>query len=104
MTIARDDFAAAGPAFVTPKRGWLRDLVRRHPTALAGAILLTLMVLMAFLAPWLGTTDPQALSPVKRLRPPQAAYWFGTDMLGRDVYSRVVYGSRISLIVGISVA
>ena len=39
-----------------------------------------------------------SLSPVKRLRPPQAEYWFGTDMLGRDVYSRVVYGARESVI------
>jgi peptide/nickel transport system permease protein len=103
MSIARADYAA-GPAIITPKRGWLRDLVRRHPTALAGAALLVLMGLMAIFAPYLGTVDPQALSPVKRLKPPQATYWFGTDMLGRDIYSRVVYGSRISLIVGLSVA
>src|SRR5205807_2630213 len=48
--------------------------------------------------------DPQALSPIRRLRWPSAQYWFGTDMLGRDVYSRTVYGARVSLIVGISVA
>jgi peptide/nickel transport system permease protein len=62
------------------------------------------MILMASLAPYLGTVDPQALSPIRRLRHPSALYWFGTDMLGRDVYSRVVYGSRVSLTVGISVA
>jgi peptide/nickel transport system permease protein len=48
--------------------------------------------------------DPQALSPINRLKPPSGEYWFGTDMLGRDVYSRVIYGSRISLTVGIAVA
>jgi peptide/nickel transport system permease protein len=48
--------------------------------------------------------DPTALAPAKRLRPPSETYWFGTDMLGRDIYSRVLYGSRISLIVGFSVA
>jgi peptide/nickel transport system permease protein len=55
-------------------------------------------------APWLGTTDPQALSPIRRLKWPSEQYWFGTDMLGRDVYSRTIYGARVSLIVGISVA
>jgi len=62
------------------------------------------MVLIAVLAPWLGTTDPLALSPVERLRSPSDEHWFGTDMLGRDVYSRVIYGSRISMTVGVAVA
>jgi peptide/nickel transport system permease protein len=62
------------------------------------------MLLIALLAPWLGTVDPQVLSPAQRLKPPSSEHWFGTDMLGRDVYSRVVYGSRISLTVGVSVA
>src|SRR5258708_10238158 len=97
------------PVVTTPKSAsptwlWLRDAVRRHPTAIAGGIVLTVMVLIAFLAAWLGTVDPQALSPINRLKPPSGDYWFGTDMLGRDVYSRVIYGSRISLTVGIAVA
>ena len=62
------------------------------------------MVLIAIFAPFLGTVDPTALAPAKRTRPPSELYWFGTDMLGRDVYSRVLYGSRVSLIVGFSVA
>jgi peptide/nickel transport system permease protein len=82
----------------------LRDIVRRNPMVVAGSALLLAMVAMAMLAPYLGTVDPQALSPIRRLRPPSAQYWFGTDMLGRDVYSRVVYGARISLTVGLSVA
>jgi len=82
----------------------LRDIVRRNPMVVAGSTLLLAMVAMAVLAPYLGTVDPQALSPIRRLRPPSAQYWFGTDMLGRDVYSRVVYGARISLTVGLSVA
>ena len=80
------------------------EAVRRHPTVAMGCVILLAMVLIAFLAPFLGTVDPQALSPIRRLRFPQAANWFGTDMLGRDVYSRVIYGSRVSLIVGLSVA
>ncbi len=85
---------------------WLRlkEAFRRHPTAIAGAIVLLCMVLIAILAPWLWTVDPLALAPAKRLRPPSAQYWFGTDMLGRDVYSRVIYGARVSLSVGIAVA
>ncbi len=63
-----------------------------------------LMVLIAILAPYLGTVDPTALAPARRTRPPSAEYWFGTDMLGRDVYSRVIYGTRVSLIVGFCVA
>ena len=103
MTIAPTDLAAA-PSFDVPRRGKMHDIFRRHPTAMAGAILLTLLILMAIFAPWLGTVDPQALAPIRRLRAPSSSYWFGTDMLGRDVYSRVIYGSRVSLIIGISVA
>ena len=69
-----------------------------------GGVLLLIMMMMAVFAPYLGTVDPQALSPIRRLRWPSAQYWFGTDMLGRDVYSRTVYGARVSLIVGLSVA
>jgi peptide/nickel transport system permease protein len=88
-----------------PRRPWgLRDLVRRHPTVVAGSALLLVMAAMALLAPWFGTVDPQAISPIRRLRWPSAEHWFGTDMLGRDVYSRVVYGARVSLVVGLGVA
>lgn len=77
---------------------------RQHPTVIAGGLLVLGLVLMAVLAPWLGTTDPTALSPIHRTRSPNAQFWFGTDLLGRDVYSRVIYGARVSLIVGFSVA
>ncbi len=85
-------------------RNRLLDSLRRHPTAIFGGTVLTLMILMAIFAPWLGTTDPLALSPIRRLRPPGEQWWFGTDMLGRDVYSRVLYGARVSLSVGLAVA
>ena len=78
--------------------------MRRHPTAIAGGVVLLLMVLIAVLAPWLGSVDPQAVAPLKRMKPPSADYWFGSDMLGRDVYSRVLFGARVSLLVGIAVA
>jgi peptide/nickel transport system permease protein len=102
MTVAPTDLAIFAAPSVR-KRG-VRDTIRRHPTIVVGAALLGLMALMAIFAPYLGTVDPQALSPVRRLRWPSAQYWFGTDMLGRDIYSRTLYGARISLTVGISVA
>jgi peptide/nickel transport system permease protein len=78
--------------------------LRRHPTVAVGGALLMLMLLMAVFAPYLGTVDPTALAPARRTRPPSAEHWFGTDMLGRDLYSRVIYGARVSLTVGFSVA
>src|SRR6202047_1936494 len=102
MTVAPTDLALlAAPGL---RRGGLRTYFRRHPTIVIGGVLLSLMALMAIFAPYLGTVDPQALSPIRRLRWPSAQYWFGTDMLGRDIYSRTLYGARISLTVGISVA
>src|SRR3982751_2082085 len=89
---------------VSPTWRRFRDAFRRHPTAIVGAVILLVMVAGALLAPWLGTVDPQAVSPIKRLRPPSEMYWFGTDALGRDVYSRVVFGARVALLVGLAVA
>ena len=80
------------------------NTVRRHPTAVLGAIILTAMVAMAIFAPYLGTVDPQKVAPIFRLREPSQRFWFGTDLLGRDVYSRVLYGARVSLTVGLGVA
>jgi len=92
----------AAAAVVRP--GLLRETLRRHPTAVLGGVLLVLVIGAAVLAPWLGTVDPEALNPIRRLRPPNLENWFGTDSVGRDIYSRVLYGTRVSLIVGFSVA
>src|SRR5215469_15215526 len=78
--------------------------VRRHPTVVLGSTLLLAIVLLAVFAPLIAPGDPEALSPIRRLRPPSADAWFGTDMYGRDVYTRTIHGSRISLIVGALVA
>jgi peptide/nickel transport system permease protein len=98
--------AAALPDVLPPirRRGRLLSLVRQHPTMVLGAALLGAMIFIAIFAPWLGTTDPTAIAPAKRIRDPSALYWFGTDMLGRDIYSRVLYGARVSLGVGFAVA
>lgn len=83
--------------------GFIR-LVRRYPTIAIGGTLVLGIILMAIFAPFLGTSDPTAISTRLRTREPSAQFWFGTDMLGRDIYSRVLYGARVSLIVGFSVA
>ena len=88
---------------VVRRRG-LWGFVWRHPTMALGIGLLGTMVFIAVFAPFLGTIDPTALAPAKRTRLPSAEFWFGTDALGRDIYSRVLYGARVSLIVGFSVA
>src|SRR6266436_6502138 len=102
MAIIQSDITLPAPA--PAREGGTRRYVRRHPTIVVGSVLLLLMTAMAVFAPYLGTIDPQALAPIRRLKWPSATYWFGTDMLGRDVYSRTIYGARVSLVVGISVA
>jgi len=102
------EVAAAAPMpdvlpAVKPRKGFV-GFIRRHPTIAIGGFLLLVMLLIAVFAPYLGTVDPTALAPARRTREPSAEYWFGTDMLGRDVYSRVLYGARVSLIVGFAVA
>ena len=72
------------------------------PAAMAGLAIVLLLIFVAAFAPWLATHDPTAQSLVNMLQKPSKAHWFGTDELGRDIYSRVVYGARITLsIVGL---
>ena len=82
----------------------LRRFIRRNPTMVAGGIMLLIMVLLAVFAPYLRTVNPIEMNPIERLRAPSGGHWFGTDMYGRDSFSRVIYGSRISLFVGLVVA
>ena len=86
--------------------GWLRFV--RNPLALAGLAIIVALAVVALFAPWIATQDPFAQELTQRLQPPSAAHWFGTDQVGRDLFSRVVYGSRITLyivfLVGIIVA
>ena len=96
--------AIAAPALsARPAGGKAVEWVRRNPTVVAGTAILAFFVGVALIAPWIAG-DPLGFDPLHRLRRPSAEHWFGTDQLGRDVYSRVVHGTRISLIVGISVA
>ncbi len=70
---------------------------RRNWLAVAGLVVSLLLALIAIAAPLLATHDPSAQNLDIRLQPPGAAHWFGTDELGRDIYSRIVHGSRITL-------
>uniref|UniRef100_A0A9E8CM41 ABC transporter permease n=1 Tax=Bosea sp. NBC_00436 TaxID=2969620 RepID=A0A9E8CM41_9HYPH len=76
----------------------------RNPSVLIGGFIVAAIVIMATAAPLLGTVDPVRINPSIRLKPPSDLFWFGTDLFGRDIYSRVVYGARSSLMVGVSVA
>ena len=72
----------------------------RRRVVLAGAVILAAVVLLAVFAPWLTPYDPMALKILDRLQSPRATHWFGTDELGRDVFSRVIFGARYSLLIG----
>jgi len=80
----------------------LRRFARRNPTICVGGGIILVLVLLAAAAP-LYAGNPYLMTPIHRLEPPSAQYWFGTDNLGRDVFARSIYGARISLLVGFSV-
>jgi peptide/nickel transport system permease protein len=76
---------------------------RMNPLATIGTVLVVLFAVLAVFAPLIAPHDPAAIDLPSRLAPPSAAHWFGTDELGRDILSRVVFGARISMLVGTSV-
>ena len=78
------------------------QLVTRRRMALVGLLLITFFTLVALMAPLLATRDPLELDIYDRLQPPSLKYWLGTDPSGRDLYSRLIWGSRISLLVALS--
>lgn len=75
--------------------------IRRNRAALAGGVVLVALVFVALFAPQVAPSDPIRILPVERLLPPSRQHLFGTDELGRDVLSRVIFGARISLTVGL---
>jgi len=78
----------------------LRYLTRNY-TMLGGVIVLTIIILAAIFAPFLTSYDPLALDAYARLKTPSGTHWFGTDHLGRDLYTRTIFGARVSLEVGV---
>jgi peptide/nickel transport system permease protein len=104
MVAVSSDAALASSIEPTPslaRRIWTP--IRRNPTIFAGALLLSILVSLAILAPWL-TIDPLKQNTINRLRPPSEKFWFGTDQFGRDNFARTLHGARVSLVVGITVA
>jgi peptide/nickel transport system permease protein len=79
-------------------------LIRKNPTLIVGAVMLFAMILIAAAAPWIATHDPLHIDPMVRMQGPSAEHHFGTDAQGRDLFSRAVWGGRVSLTVGLSVA
>ena len=75
-------------------------LARHHLTGVIAGIMLALIVLAAVFAPWLAPGDPVDMAPMDRLKSPGEAGFLGTDVFGRDVLSRILYGARVSLMVG----
>jgi len=110
------DSAAAAAASARSTSTWAQLI--RNPSVIIGGTIMLIMVLIAVTAPWLGTMDPTFIDPTYRNKKPGAErmtvdddgnesvwiFWMGTDTLGRDVYSRVIFGAQVSLVVGISVA
>lgn len=78
----------------------VRGHARNNPLAAAGVVLVIVFVVLAVFAPFIAPQDPAAIDLAARLTPSSHAHWFGTDELGRDILSRVIYGARISMLVG----
>ena len=81
----------------------IRREMKRNPLATAGVILVGVFVLFALFAPWLAPRDPAYINLAGRLATPSWQHWMGTDELGRDILSRVIFGARISMLVGVCV-
>jgi peptide/nickel transport system permease protein len=81
----------------------LQEFGRRHPTVVASTAVLLILIILTIAAPYL-SSDPLDITPRNRLKAPTSEHWFGTDNMGRDVYSRTLHGGRVSLTVGLGVA
>jgi len=88
----------ASPSSRRVTRGWA--VSRGRPALIVGGAIVVAIVLIALLAPWLVRYPPTEFHVKDRLAPPSADYWFGTDEFGRDVYSRVMIGTRLSILIG----
>lgn len=95
-TLPLDDQIALAPSMLAT----LRAVLLSRPAVMAATLVIVLFIVVALLAPWLSPYDPLAQSYIKINRSPSAEHWLGTDQFGRDVLSRMIHGSRNSLIIG----
>lgn len=97
---AGGDKKLSGPKLITQRqRAW--RAFRNNKSALVGLVLVAIIVLVAILAPVLAPHDPLTQSTMDRLQEPSAEHWLGTDDYGRDVFTRILYGTRVALLVGV---
>src|SRR6201987_5135705 len=99
-TLPEPSIAIAAPNPLRLRFGFLMAT----PILAVATILLVLIIVMSILAPWLAPHDPMLLAPAQRLKPSSAQFLLGTDAYGRDLLSRVIYGARISLLIGLGCA
>lgn len=100
QTVSQPSAGARLPRASRPGRRALRRFLR-HPGGMLGAMMLLFLVFVAVLAPLIAPYDPLKVDPINALLPPSAEHWMGTDTLGRDQLSRIIYGARISLRLGL---
>jgi peptide/nickel transport system permease protein len=105
MSALTSEWLATSPVPALPSRGYWGTVgyqLRHDPVAMGAAAVLILVVLAAVFAPWLAPADPYKASMIKRLLPlGSEGHWLGTDELGRDMVTRLMYGGRMSLVMGI---
>ena len=90
---------------LSPARAMLKSTLRAfntNKTSWVGLVIFVIVVLAAIFAPWIAPLDPLDQNVMLRLKPPSVDNWLGTDYFGRDIYARLVYGARISLIIGLA--
>ena len=107
MAIRTPSIDAVAGALPAPHAGWVavaRDFARRRPLGAAGAVVVVLMIAAALTSTLIAPYDPLAVDFAAMLGRPSAAHWLGTDSFGRDVLSRLIYGSRTALLVGFGAA
>ncbi|MET0678211.1 MAG: ABC transporter permease [Bradyrhizobium sp.] len=97
------DIAGRPPIAVAPRMPRVLRRLLQHRAFVIGFTIVVLLTLAAILTPLVSSADPTAMKVRLRFRPPSAAFWFGTDQFGRDVFIRVLYGARVSLFVGFAV-
>lgn len=95
----------AAPQTTRRRTDWAKLfwMMKSSPLTLVGGVIIVLILLLMVLSPWITPHDPNAINLSARLLPPSAAHWFGTDEVGRDLFSRVLVGSQQSVVAGLVV-